>query len=540
MLALQVPAAMPRLVGRAAQQLVGRGALPACVATAVVARELSTPTARMLEARQVSLPTYAVEAMRQRFAAAEARDAEAREAPDVGGAVRAWRLVARAGVLSAYVAPLALSRLGVEACKAVGYGGAEERWWDYALWSIEGMGPTFIKLCQWASGRPDLFPARATSRFARLHDHVRPHAFAHTERSLAAALGTDWRSRLSLDEAEGELLGSGCIAQVYRGRTVDGSTVAVKVVHPGVRRVVETDMALLRLVGSTMEAVAPRLRFLSVDASVSRFETAMVSQLDLRIEHSNLERLHALFEADETVVVPRPVQNASRDVLVEEFCAGVPVADFAKRTQGAERAKIAEVGARAILNMVLHHNFVHGDLHPGNILVNDRGQLVLLDAGICVEIPESAHEDMVSILKAMLEQRGEDAARLILASDVNRADLGAMDVDREAQFVAGIVAMIHRARYQPIFDSMNEYMSTVCHLACSNRVVLDASFVNVALAIKIMEGLCLSLTPDFPFLEIATPMFLKAQCRRTARDRLSGWTVSKLEAIDREDQAAAR
>ena len=87
MLALQVPAAMPRLVGRAAQQLVGRGALPACVATAVVARELSTPTARMLEARQVSLPTYAVEAMRQRFAAAEAREAEAREAPDVGGAV---------------------------------------------------------------------------------------------------------------------------------------------------------------------------------------------------------------------------------------------------------------------------------------------------------------------------------------------------------------------------------------------------------------------------------------------------------------------
>ena len=187
--------------------------------------------------------------------------------------------------------------------------------------------------------------------------------------------------------------------------------------------------------------------------------------------------------------------------------------------------------------MVLHHNFVHGDLHPGNILVNDRGQLALLDAGICVEIPESAHGGLDP--QGQLEQRGEDAARLILASDVNRADLGAMDVDREAQFVAGIVAMIHRARYQPIFDSMNEYMSTVCHLACSNRVVLDASFVNVALAIKIMEGLCLSLTPDFPFLEIATPMFLKAQCRPSRGPDLPA-AVSRLEAVDREDRAAAR
>ncbi|KAH8096053.1 kinase [Aureococcus anophagefferens] len=265
------------------------------------------------------------------------------------------------------------------------------------------MGPTAVKLCQWAAGRPDLFPAAATKRFSRLHDAVRPHAFHHTDRALAAALGADWRDTLELDERR--LLGSGCIAQVYEG-TQDGQRVAVKVVHPGVREAVETDMELLAFCVGCGERFAPgAFRYLAVGGSVHRFGAIMRSQLDLRTEASNLERLHAHFVRDDSVVVPRPVgRRRSPDVLVEEFVAGVPVLDFARGDE-ARAAKIAEAGARAVLKMVLHHNFVHGDLHPGNMLVNDRAQLVLLDAGICVEIGDRAHEDMVSILKAMLERR---------------------------------------------------------------------------------------------------------------------------------------
>ncbi|KAH8049293.1 kinase [Aureococcus anophagefferens] len=163
------------------------------------------------------------------------------------------------------------------------------------------------------------------------------------------------------------------------------------------------------------------------------------------------ERLHAHFVRDDSVVVPRPVgRRRSPDVLVEEFVAGVPVLDFARGDE-ARAAKIAEAGARR-LKMVLHHNFVHGDLHPGNMLVNDRAQLVLLDAGICVEIGDRAHEDMVSILKAMLEARGADAGRLILGAHANRGDFGAIDRESEARFVTGIDEMVARSLDQPIFE----------------------------------------------------------------------------------------
>ena len=129
---------------------------------------------------------------------------------------------------------------------------------------------------------------------------------------------------------------------------------------------------------------------------------------------------------------------------------------------------------------------------------------------------------------------GADAGRIILGSHANRGDFGAMDRESEARFVTGIDEMVARSRDQPIFESMAEYMSTICGLAVSHRVVLDASFVSVALAIKIMEGLCLGISPDFPFLEIAAPMFLQAQMTRSSQrelGRLSAWSRGVLEDI---------
>merc|ERR1712100_478678 len=119
-------------------------------------------------------------------------------------------------------------------------------------------------------------------------------------------------------------LGSGCVAQVHRG-TLNGRRVAVKVVHPGVRELVDCDMCLLRGIGSIIEYWAPSLRYLAVRGTLQRFEKVMRAQLDLRTEAANLEKLHLLFCEDENVVIPRPVldvngiDGAQRDVLVEDF-----------------------------------------------------------------------------------------------------------------------------------------------------------------------------------------------------------------------------
>ena len=136
------------------------------------------------------------------------------------------------------------------------------------------LGPTFIKLCQWAASRDDLFPVQATRRFARLHDRVEPHAYSETLISVQHAFGDG----LTIDEA---ILGSGCVAQVHRGVLEDGRCVAIKVVHPGVRELVDCDMHLLRYVGSFLEYWTPSLKYLAVRGTIQRFEKVMRAQLDL-------------------------------------------------------------------------------------------------------------------------------------------------------------------------------------------------------------------------------------------------------------------
>ena len=103
---------------------------------------------------------------------------------------------------------------------------------------------------------------------------------------------------------------------------------------------------------------------------------------------------------------------------------------------------LATHGARTVLKMVLHHNFVHGDLHPGNVLVEEStGRLAILDAGICVEIPTETHKTMVRVLRAMLEYRGDDAARLLLENN-GGSDDSQDQLQREEAFVDGFAKFV--------------------------------------------------------------------------------------------------
>ena len=268
-------------------------------------------------ARAEATHDAAIEAARiraQRLAEAAERAAQLRRTPS------RWRLLRRAMNLSLRATPLIVGRLTADAASMIGIRRVDDLWWSWCLREVERAGPTFIKLCQWAASRDDLFPVQATRRFARLHDRVEPHSYEQTQLSVSKAFGDQ-------DLTIGPILGSGCVAQVHRG-TLHGKRVAVKVVHPGVRELVDCDMCLLRGIGSIVEYWAPSLKYLAVRGTLQRFEKVMRAQLDLRTEAANLEKLHLLFCEDENVVIPRPVldvngiDGAQRDVLVEDFVEG--------------------------------------------------------------------------------------------------------------------------------------------------------------------------------------------------------------------------
>ena len=379
------------------------------------------------------------------------------------------RALFRVAHLTSIAAPVAMA-LPIEFFFGQRFPELQDRLWNLVTRALERGGPVFIKLAQWAATREDLFPAALTAKFCRLQDRTTLHAWKHTEDRLDVEL-PGWRDRLVLQKKP---VGSGCIAQVYKGTlrrkkgkpgkqdsgnleglgrageeggglfvrlfgaandSANGRTkgdeelnesagkdhtstevldVAVKVLHPGVNENVALDMELLCSFVRFFERMVPRMQYLSLGDLIGEFEKILILQLDMRVEAANLERLRANFlldpELNKEVTFPEP-HEASSGVLVETFIDGLPVREFL----GADvetRMHLSDVGLRTVLHMIFMNNFVHADMHPGNILIysddrtkpvgktrvasysnNHEGQAVGVDPSGRTSLPEAKSVD---------------------------------------------------------------------------------------------------------------------------------------------------
>lgn len=278
---------------------------------------------------------------------------------------RFWSATYRLASLACLAAPLTilypLSRISETA----------ERWsWSYGLWGIEHAGPTFLKLAQWATTRHDLFSPEFCQYFGKLRDDTRGHSWRETLKVLEKDLGLVSNHI----ELEKEPIGSGCIAQVYRGNLKKatgqypaGTEVAVKVQHPGIWHKVCVDFYIMGKFARFLEGLPwLNLEYLSIVDSVEQFRDIMLPQLDLTIEAKNLQRFNRDFTDDRRVSFPHPIHGLTTEhVLTETFLHGKPILEFAKELDPSGKKELAYLGLETTLKMIFLNDFLHGDLHPG-------------------------------------------------------------------------------------------------------------------------------------------------------------------------------
>ncbi|KAF1762268.1 hypothetical protein GCK72_010530 [Caenorhabditis remanei] len=460
----------------------------------------------------------------------------------------------------------------------------ENVWWRILLWSVQNSGPTFIKLGQWASTRRDIFSKKFCDRLSVLHIQTkRKRYFRDKKKIIDEVFGKGFMKhhgdRVFL-EIEPYSIGSGCIAQVYRGVVdvaelekatgrhipeLDGRStqkIAIKVAEKDVDKQIELDLSILRSGAWIMQQIVPSLWYLDPTGALEQFEMVLRRQVDLSNEAKALQKFSNNFQPKETGIRFPIVLGYTKKAIVETYEEGIYINKLvaeegqpeltAKQSQ-AVRRRIALLGARALLKMIFVDNFVHGDLHPGNILIRfndsennlrgvhkapkaesivkrgfdwfrslvnwrstprirftdspdleDEPTLVLLDTGIAIsETPKNLH-NLKSLFRSVVEKRGYDVGKLLLTQSPFQQ---CKDPER---FCRQVEKLVLKARSEKSLRTLNisALLSEMFTIVAEHKVELDSAFTTVILSVMVLEGFGRSLDPDLDLFQCARPYLL--------------------------------
>lgn len=447
-----------------------------------------------------------------------------------------WRVAWRSLLLLCRIVPVLLIS---PFCWVFWNSGGEDMFWCWALAALQSHGPLAIKFAQWASTRPDILPLRICQHFATLQDSVKPHHYQNTEKALDDAFGCEWPSRLQLDETP---IGSGSMAQVYRGQLLCNESgkpcrqIAVKVRHPGAPDLVDMDLDVMWRIVRAVQYVWPGAEFLNMSQALRCFEAFVRPQADLRIEAANLDTFRENFKKTKNDVGPRVhFPEAIRPyvaeaVLVESYEPGVPLQDVlgqAPRHSEVElpgipvgtslsdlRASVGKDCMDMFLQMLFKDNFIHGDLHPGNIHVRflpgaTKPDLVVFDAGLAIDLSQRDRKNFVELFHAVATKDGHRAGQMML----DRMQGDRSQVVDPSGFVVGVGKLIDGFLEEGFGLGkvrLGQVFSSIIYLACDHKVQLETSFVTVVTSILVIEGVGRQLNPIVDLVRAATPVLTRA------------------------------
>ncbi len=438
----------------------------------------------------------------------------------VKDASRARRI---ATILARYGFAQLLSRRGVgsaDARRSILDGDATDARRDVAdrlVSMLEELGPTFVKFGQILSTRPDLIPGRLSGRLQQLQDKVAPVPYADVAKSISESFGLPPEELFaSFDQTP---IAAASMAQVHGAVTKDGHDVVVKVQRRGIRPTIEADLSLLRFFAAQVLDIFPEATLFDLAGMVAEFEKSLMRELDFEIEKTNLERFRANFADKPKIHVPAVFpQLSSKTVLTMERVRGRKLTAV---VEPETRASVAALYLDAAYRMVFKDGFFHGDLHPGNVFLEDDGRLGLIDFGMVGRLSRQNREKVVDVIFAVLNEDLEGVARIwySVGRPTGRVDYAA--------FEAEVVDVLERhvvGRPMEEWD-LGSFFRDLAIAAVRHGIRLPSDFTMMFKAMVTTEGLARQVAQGINPIEAARPYIESLIKERYSLDRVKKMAV---------------
>ena len=371
--------------------------------------------------------------------------------------------------------------------------------------ALENLGPIYVKFGQQLSTRRDMLPDDVALELAKLQDKVPPFpgsiAREIIERSLGKKIEEIFRD---FDETP---LASASVAQVHAATLKDGREMIVKVIRPGITRLISRDLGIINILAETLERYSRDARRLKPSAVVAEFEKTLLNELDLMREAASASQLRRNFSDSEVLYVPEVVwELTNRDVMVMERVTGIPVSDVPALEQaGVDLKWLAERGVEIFFTQVFRDSFFHADMHPGNIFIqpdgDDHARIMMVDFGIMSSLSEYDQRYLADNFLAFLNRDYQRVAELHIESGW---------VPRETRVDEFEFAI--RTVCEPMFDrpirelSIGTLLLRLFQTARQFNMVILPQLLLLQKTLVNIEGLGRQLHPDLDLWATAKPI----------------------------------
>lgn len=394
--------------------------------------------------------------------------------------------------------------------------------------ALEELGPTFVKLGQLLSTRPDLLPPAYITEFSKLLDAAPPVPIGEIRETIRRELGAEPEELFAaFDSAP---LASASIGQAHAATLKNGTSVVVKVRRPDAVRQVEDDLEILNNLADRAARAWEPARTYDVRGIVQDFSRTLRAELDYLREAENAERFAEQFADEPKVLVPRVFRDTTTSrVLTLERMTGIKINDLAALdAAGIDRAVLAKTGADIMLGMIFEHRFFHADPHPGNLFVQPDGSIALIDFGMVGQLSEELRDRFADFLIAFALQNPDALADALIRVSARRGT-----VDRQ-EFHRALMSFVSLYADRSLSEVGFARMATeLLRILRQQRLQLPREVSLIFKVLMMIEGIGVQLDPDFDLTAVLHPY-----ARRLVRDRLSPSALAKRVARASTDAGA--